>query len=172
MTDDPAVLIPAGAPILDAAGWVGRACWAELALHEVLTGWLAVEADPAAVADLWSARSGAAARAEAWSQRLPELREFPRPGFVVPPSGAVEALFADLAGRVDPPDTAGRRDALVAVLDALVAGYEAHRAVAVGPADAPTARTLREVLDGLAARPAGDVDPDVAARIAGLGGLP
>lgn len=136
--------MPAGLLIGDAAAWVGHACWAELRLHEALTGWLTVETDDAAAAQLWSVRSAAAERASAWHRRLPELREMPRADFVSPSSKEVAGWFDDLAaagiGTVD------RRAAAQVAVQALRAGYEAHAEVAVGPADDPVARTLADAI--------------------------
>ena len=57
---DPAadlVITPPGLPILEAASWVGHACWTELRLHAVLTHWLAIETDPEATSVFWSERA-------------------------------------------------------------------------------------------------------------------
>ncbi len=141
-----AVVVPAGEPLLDAARWVGHACWAELRLHEVLTGWLADEADPELVTVLWSLRAHRAELAEAWHRRLPELREFPRAGFVLPSdrgqagASALEALTAADA------TSAERVAALGGALAAMADHYRDRVPVAVGPADAPTADTLARAL--------------------------
>ncbi len=84
---------PPGLPILDAAAWVGHACWVELRLHAVLTHWLSVELDPDATSVLWTERADAADRAEAWHHRLPELREHPRSAFIEASSEGVARLF-------------------------------------------------------------------------------
>ncbi|MEZ5178157.1 MAG: DMT family transporter [Acidimicrobiales bacterium] len=76
-TPGPAVVIPAGPPILEAAAWVGHACWAELRFHQVLTTWLAVEADLELSQAFWAIRGHRAQVAEWWHRRLPELREHP-----------------------------------------------------------------------------------------------
>ena len=159
--DEAVVVVPAGRPILEAAGWVGHACWAELRFHEVLTGWIAVEADDEAVARLWSLRSGAAARAEAWNARLPELREMPRPDFVVPSSHDVETWFVALDRSAADGDV-DRSIAAEVVVEALRRGYVAQQAVAVGTADAPVARTLVEAIASL------DAPDHVAVLPAGL----
>ncbi len=144
---DPEVLVPAGATLVDAATWIGSACWAELRLHEVLTGWLAVEADPATAATWWALRAHRAELAAAWHRRLPELRELPRAGFVEPATPgtggptAGEGLAA-LEGLQDPDATAARRSALADVLASLADHYLGHLAVAAGPADGPTVDTL------------------------------
>ena len=83
-------------PILEAAAWVGHACWAELRLHAVLTHWLSVESDPEVTVLLWSERADAADRAEAWHRRLPELREHPRSAFIHASSEPVARLFNGL----------------------------------------------------------------------------
>lgn len=174
------VVVPAGAPIRDAAGWVGAACWAELRLHEVLTGWLASETEPATALGLWSVRSERAGLAEAWHRRLPELRELPRAGFVTasrPEVGSVFDDLADLADLVGPGASVARAQALAAVLDGLLAGYRARVGVAVGPADGPVAVTLRSAIDATAAELAtlaALVGPDRVwvERVAAAGGLP
>lgn len=148
MTDD--VLVPPGVPILEAAAWVGHACWGELALHRVLTGWLADEDDGEAVVAFWAARAHAAERAEAWHRRLPELREFPRAGFVRG-SEEGEGGAAALAALAGPGRSGERRAALDAALARMAAHYQDHLAVAVGPADGPTAETLRRSLASVAA---------------------
>lgn len=136
-----AVVVPAGASILDAATWIGRACWTELRFHALLTSWLADEGDADLALDLWSLRSGHAELAEAWHRRLPELRELPRAGFVEP-GGTDEEAFAALDALVGPGTSSRRAAALRTALVAHLARYEDHRAVAVGPADGPAAATL------------------------------
>ena len=148
------VLVAEGRPLREAAAWVGRACWVELRLHEVLTDWLATEVDPERRSALWAVRAHRAGMAQAWHRRLPELREMPRADFVRPAGPAVEAWFASLVD-LDAADAHARPAALAATLHALADGYEAHLAVAVGPADAPVADTLalavaRSVADGAA----------------------
>ncbi|HEX2575788.1 MAG TPA: hypothetical protein VHK88_05520 [Aquihabitans sp.] len=136
-----AVVVPSGAPLLDAARWVGHVCWAELRFHQVLTGWLALEPDPVLATTLWQIRAGRADLAEAWHRRLPELRELPRAGFVEP-SGEAEAGFAALVALEDPQASRARALALAAALEGVQDHYQAHVAVAVGPADGPVAATL------------------------------
>lgn len=137
----PLVVVPVGQPILDAAAWVGHACWAELRLHQVLTDWLAIEASPPLVSAFWAVRAHRAELAEAWHRRLPELREFPRPGFITS-SAAGDQGFGDLNALTNPADGAARVAALAAVLAAMAAHYREHVGVAVGPADGPVADTL------------------------------
>lgn len=139
-TAGPAVVVPAGVPLVEAATWAGQACWAELRLHEVLTGWLADEPDAARRLAWWSIRAHRALVAERWHHRLPELRELPRASFVAPSGDGATAWFDSLAAT----DLAGpaRPAALAATLHALTLGYEARRSVAVGPADGPVADTL------------------------------
>ena len=69
-----AVITPPGLPILDAASWVGHACWVELRLHALLTHWLSVELDPRATSVLWTERADAADRAEAWHRACDQAR--------------------------------------------------------------------------------------------------
>lgn len=175
MTDPSAaerVVVPPGRPILEAAAWVGHACWAELRLHEVLTAWLAVEADREQVPVLWSARADAAERAERWHRRLPVLREHPQETFVRPSSPAVARLFDGIAALDEPSGSVSRAGALAAVLRGLRLGYHRHESVAVGPADGPTATALnaalRSTFDVGGAEPA----PAWTAAIAEVGGLP
>lgn len=138
----PSVVIPAGVPILDAAAWVGHACWAELRFHQVLTAWLAVETDPELSPTFWAIRSHRAEVAEWWHRRLPELREHPRATFVAPTRPDVEVRFDELEALVEPDASMDRAAAAAGVLVALGKGYEERRAVAVGPADRPVAATL------------------------------
>lgn len=142
---DPNVVVPVGLPILEAAAWVGHACWAELRYHQTLTRWLAVEDDPAVAVTLWAVRAHRAELAESWHRRLPELREFPREQFVRS-SGEAEAGFEALDALTVPGAGAGRRAALAEALTRMATHYEAHLEVAVGPADAPTADTLRQAI--------------------------
>lgn len=142
---DPAVLVPAGLPILDAAAWVGHACWAELRLHQLLTDWLAVEQDHELGLALWRLRSHRAALAEAWHRRLPELRELPRPGFVEP-SERGDQGFATLDALTEDGTPAQRATALAEALARLLRHYEAQAVVACGPADGPTAASLVEAI--------------------------
>ncbi len=146
---DPHVLVPAGAPILEAAAWVGQACWSELALHDVLTGWLADEDDGAFASTLWTLRAGTAERAEAWHRRLPELREYPRDEFVGP-SAKAEAVLDGLATLTGGGRGPQRLAAVDQALARLAQHYQDHLSVAVGPADGPTARTLRTALESVA----------------------
>lgn len=138
----PAVVIPAGLPILDAAAWVGHACWAELRFHQVLTSWLAVEVDLELSQAYWAIRSHRAEVAEWWHRRLPELREHPRASFVAPSSPEVAARFDELEGLLQADASLDRAAAAAGVLVALGRGYEERRAVAVGAADRPVAATL------------------------------
>lgn len=147
---EPVVLVPAGPAILDAATWVGHVCWAELRFHAVLTGWLADERDAELALALWALRSDRAALAAAWHQRLPELRELPRSGFVEP-SVAGEEGFAALVALEGADRSLDRASALRGTLTAMQAHYEAHRSVAVGPADGPTAATLADAVATTAA---------------------
>ncbi|CAN5827805.1 hypothetical protein BH23ACT2_BH23ACT2_22220 [soil metagenome] len=142
-----AVVIPAGRPIEEAAVWVGHACWAELRLHQALTGWLAIEADDEQRVSWWRLRSHRAELAEAWHRRLPELRELPRPGLVLAGSPEVEARYDRLAQLLDATGTRDRIAALGAALGDLAQRYRDHRAVAVGPADAPVAATLASAIE-------------------------
>ncbi len=146
----PAVLVPAGTGLLDAAAWVGHACWSELALHKVLTAWLATEADPELCAILWNVRSHRSMVAEAWHRRLPELRELPRAGFVEPEKRDEEGLVPlDVLSTSGP--SHARSTALRIALASMATRYDARVPVAVGPADGPTAATLADALRTTAA---------------------
>lgn len=138
----PTVVLPAGPPLLEAAAWVGRACWAELSLHELLTVWLADAAEPAEALAFWSIRSARAEAGEAWHRRLPELREFPRSTFIAPAHPDLAGVFSD----AEAAPAAHRSSVLVALLSSLGRGYRAHVDVARGPADGPVSHTLaREI---------------------------
>lgn len=140
MSEDPVVLVPAGAPILEAARWVGASCHLELVLHEQLTAALAAGAGPAGSELLWTVRAHRAELAEAWHRRLPELRELPRDGLVAAPDSGVDPRLA-------PSDTDGSDLGwVVDALDALEERYLDHLERAVGPADAPVADTLVRAL--------------------------
>ena len=139
-TSPPVVLVPAGAPLVAAATWVGQACWAELRLHAALTVWLGDESDPERRLAWWTLRAHHAQVADRWHQRLPELREMPRADFVGPSGSEVERWFEDLEGV--PAVGPGRVAALSATLHALALGYEAHRHVTRGTADGPVADSL------------------------------
>jgi hypothetical protein len=169
---DPVVITPPGLPILDAAAWVGHACWAELRLHAVLTHWLSVEPDAEASSVFWVERADAAERAEAWHRRLPELREHPKSSFVEASSEAVARLFNGLAGVDEPGATVARRGALSAVLRGLRLGYHAHQERAVGPADGPVATTLVAALRSTFGVGGYDPDPAWTASVTEAGGLP
>lgn len=168
----PTIVVPPGLPLLEAATWVGHACWAELRLHAVLTDWLAIEADPAQVEVLWTERADAAERAEAWYRRLPELREFPRAGFIVASSEGVARLFNGLTAMGDPNATDARRGALAAVLRGLRLGYHARQEVAVGPADGPTATSINDALRSTFGVGGAEPDPAWTAAVAEAGALP
>ncbi len=174
MTDpsEPAVLTPPGLPILEAAAWVGHACWLELRLHAVLSHWLAIEPEPEASAVFWTERADAAERAEAWFRRLPELREHPRWTFVEASSEPVAHLLNQLALFDDPGATAARRGALAAVLRGLRLGYHSHQERAVGPADGPTATTLVAALRSTFGVGGYDPDPAWTQAVVDAGGLP
>ena len=169
---DAQVLTPPGLPILDAAGWVGHACWVELRLHAVLTHWIQIEADPEAASVFWTERADAAERAEAWHHRLPELREHPRSSFVAASSEPVARLFNGLTVLDEPDATDQRRGALSAVLRGLRLGYHAHQELAVGPADGPTATTLVAALRSTFGVGGADPDPAWTSAVAQAGGLP
>lgn len=125
---------------MDAAAWVGAASWAELRLHRALTDLLRT-AEPEQASGLWAVRSRRAELAAAWHQRLPELRELPRSGFVEPTTDVSEIMapLDDAAGSAS-------ISVMAAVLADLAAHYRAHESIAVGPADGPTAATLRRAL--------------------------
>ncbi len=148
MTAPPAadsVVVPSGAVLADAAQWVGHACWSELQFHQLLTDWLAVETDPELSTAFWAVRAHRGELAEAWHRRLPELREFPRSGFVRS-SLAAEEGFATLDAIRGPADGGTRAEALRSALSAMAEHYRGHLAVAVGPADGPTADTLAQAI--------------------------
>lgn len=171
-TGDAAVLTPPGLPILEAAAWIGHACWVELRLHAVLTHWIAIEPDAEAVAVYWTERADAAERAEAWHRRLPELREHPRSDFVVASSDGVAHVLNELTLLDQPERTEQRRGALSAVLRGLRLGYHAHQELAVGPADGPTATTLVAALRSTFGVGGADPDPAWTQAVAEAGGLP
>ncbi|MCB0971562.1 MAG: hypothetical protein KDA97_08610 [Acidimicrobiales bacterium] len=173
MSTERTVVVPSGRPLIEAAAWVGAACWAELRLVEVLGGWLATEADPERAAHLWRVRADAASRAERWHRHLPELREMPRAAQVAPGAPAVAELFDRLdALGGDPARVAERSGALVAVLRGLRLGYHDHRSVAVGPADGPVAGALSDALRSTFDVIDGEPDPSWTAAVAAAGGLP
>jgi hypothetical protein len=151
---------------------VGHACWAELRVHAVLTGWLAVESDPEAAMVFWSERSDAAERAEAWHRRLPELREHPRAEFVEASSEGVARLFNGLTALSEPSQTEARRGALSAVLRGLRLGYHHRQEQAIGPADGPLATTLVAALRSTFGVAGSDPDPAWTAAVHEAGGLP
>lgn len=174
MTDpaDVVVITPPGLPILEAAAWVGNACWTELRLHAVLTHWVAVESDAEAALVFWTERADAAERAEAWHRRLPELSEYPQSSFVQASSEAVARLFNGLSAVDGPEVTSQRRGALSAVLRGLRLGYHAQQERAVGPADGPIATTLVAALRSTFGVGGYDPDPAWTASVAEAGGLP
>jgi len=147
--DFPAVLAGPGLPILEAGRWVGDACWRELRLVELITTWLAIETDPAISLELWDARSEAAQRAEMWFHRLPMLSEFPRSGFIAALDTDEVARFDKRSQLSDQHAGSSRKDVLGEILGELRERYEAHRAVANGPADGPTSWALGEALRSL-----------------------
>jgi hypothetical protein len=141
------VVVPAGLPLREAAAWVGQACWEELRLHQVLTGWLPVEADDEQRIMWWTLRSHRGEMAEAWHRRLPELQEWPRADFVAPSSAEVAGRLERLAGLLDPASTGERTAGLGAALADLAHRYRDHRRLVVGPADAPVAATLAVAIE-------------------------
>lgn len=146
----PAVVVPAGEPLLAAAAWIGASCRAELELHARLTAALAAGVGAERSPALWTVRAHRAEVAEAWHRRLPELREMPRESFVEAGSEGADvgsaASRADDAATTDGANGAGDLAWLVDDLDALLDRYRAHVPVAVGPADGPTADTLRQAI--------------------------
>lgn len=169
---EPAILIPPGPLLVQAAAWLGHACWAEVRLQEVLTRWLAVEPQGEHVEILWHERADAAERAEAWYRRLPDLREYPQAQFIVPSSDAVAALFDRLAALDGADQSTLRRGALAAVLRGLRLGYKRQQDIAVGPADVPAALTIATALRSTFGTGGADPDPAWTEAIAGVGGLP
>lgn len=141
------VLVPAGRPIGEAAAWVGSACWAELRFHQVLTTWLAVEADGEHTQTWWAIRANRAELAEIWHRRLPELRELPRSGFVAPSAGAVVDVFAQADALRDDASSTDRLACAARILAGLADGYRGRVGVAVGPADGPTAASLARAIE-------------------------
>lgn len=169
---DPGVLAPPGLPILEAAMWIGNACWTELRIHAALTEWLKIEGDAEAVEVFWTERADAAERAEAWHRRLPELREHPKASFVEASSDGAAQVLNGLVAILDPAATAERRGALAAVLRGLRLGYHDRVAVMVGPADGPAATTLNAALRSTFGVGGYDPDPAWTAAVAQAGGLP
>lgn len=141
------VVVPSGAPLEEAAAWVGAACWTELRFHQLLTTWLADEADGERSVVLWRIRAHRAELAETWHRRLPELREMPRPDFVEPASPAAADRLAALEAAAPSAGPLERLSAAASVLAALGRGYAARAAVAVGPADAPVAESLGRAIE-------------------------
>lgn len=143
------IIVPAGEPILDAARWVGGACWAELRWHQTLTGWLAVETDNTISHALWLLRAHRADLASGWHDRLPVLREFPRGEFVVPSTDRVAGWFdeADEVIDADPAGSSSRLGVAAAVLSAFADGYANRLSVAVGSADGPIAAWLGRAVE-------------------------
>lgn len=132
----PTVLVPAGLPLLEAAAWIGESSRLELDLHVRLTRVMR-HAGPARSPLLWEVRAHRAEVSEAWHRRLPELREMPRDRFM-----GADTAFGRAGGGDSDVDPADDLTWLVDALEALVARYRSHLAVAVGPADGPTADTL------------------------------
>ena len=142
------VVIPAGLTIDEAARWLGGSCWAELAVHEVLTAVMAhAEIEPDVRVSLWRVRAHRAESADEWHARLPELREMPRSNFVTAPSGWEMAAPTEGTALTAGEDSVAE---VVRLLRWLEDRYVAHEAVAVGPADGPTGTSLRWVRDLLA----------------------
>lgn len=136
---------PAGPLFMDAAAWVGAASWAELQLHRALTDLLRT-AEPDQALVLWAVRARRAELAAAWHQRLPELRELPRSGFVEP-TADVSEILAPLEAATSGGSAGGESISVVAgVLAELAAHYRAQESSVVGPADGPTAATLRRAV--------------------------
>lgn len=145
------MVLPAGASIEHAAAWVGASCRAELVLHADLTRLLRTGSEPGRVNELWTVRAHRAELAEAWYRRLPELREFPREGFVRMPAGdpAPDSAVDPSAAGVGVGDAGAAPSSVEAILDALVLleqRYLDHLDRAVGPADGPVAETLTRAL--------------------------
>ncbi|MEO6629310.1 MAG: hypothetical protein ABIP03_12170 [Aquihabitans sp.] len=138
----PPPLLTAGAPIRDAAGWVGAACWTELRLHEVITGWLAGEPEPSVQIAFWTVRADRAAQARIWNDRLPQLAEMPRSEFMIPRSPLAVGRLDGLGSLTQADETAARVVGFDTALVDLGRGYALHRLVAVGLADGPVASAL------------------------------
>jgi hypothetical protein len=170
----PAVVVPAGAPLVEAAEWVGHACWAELRFHGALTRWLAAESDPVAATLLWRVRSHRAEVAEQWHRRLPELREMPRADFVRAGDPTLAALFDHVealgaddepAPTDDPPgDPAGPDDAAGAA--AAAAAAERTLTLARVHAAASLLSALRAGYEARVSVAVGPADGPVAATLA------
>lgn len=169
---EPAILIKPGPLLVQAATWLGHACWAEVRLQEVLTHWLALEPEGEHIEILWHERADAAERAEAWYRRLPELREYPRAQFIVPSSVAVAELFDRLQALDAPARSLDRRGALAAVLRGLRLGYKRQQDISVGPADAPAALTIATALRSTFGTGGADPSPAWTHAVAEAGGLP
>lgn len=138
--DSETVLMPPGAPIREAAAWVGASCHLELVLHERIGSLLRSGRLPGRAIELWTVRAHRAELAAAWHRRLPELRELPRAPFVTPPPDVATAH-----PWVDSDGFDSRAD-VRAALDTLEDRYLQHLDRAVGPADGPVAETLVRAL--------------------------
>ena len=132
---------------LEAADLCGGHCWVERRLFEVLGAWSLAASAPVTVVLLDRHSQHAAWRAGQWWERLPVRAGVEREELVVAPAGWEGALGA-AGSRIPPP---GGDPALLWVvhrvlLARLATRYRRHQE-RVGPlADAPTARTLLQVL--------------------------
>ena len=136
-----ALLAPVAPDLVGAAVRVGHDCWWQSRLFEVVGGWVASEPDVGAKLVFGRHRAHHAWRAEQWHDRLPELRELPREGFVTAPNRAAAVLVETLAASTG---TVERLAGLYrVVLPRLVTAHEAHLDALAPVTDGPVGRTLR-----------------------------
>lgn len=134
-----------------AARRIGHYKWFEMRLFEILGGWTAEVPEPDVKLRLGANSAHHAWHAELWQHRLPELADLHPTGLTVPANAELEDFVAALAS---PTGADQSLEKLVGVYRVAVpwsvAAYTFHLHRASAVADAPTIRTLRQVLADLA----------------------
>ena len=130
---------------------IGHYKWFEMRLFEILGGWTAEVPEPDVKLRLGAYSAHHAWHAEQWHHRLPELADLNPAGLTVPANTELEAFVAALSAPTDPGSTVEKLVGVYRVaVPWSVAAYTFHLHRASAVADAPTIRTLRQVLADLA----------------------
>ncbi len=134
-----------------AARRIGHYKWFEMRLFEILGGWVAQVPEPDVKVRLGACSAHHAWHAELWQHRLPELADLHPAALTVAANAELEAFVEALAA---PAGADLTLEKLVGVYRVAVpwsvAAYTFHLHRASSVADAPTIRSLRQVLADLA----------------------
>jgi hypothetical protein len=134
-------------PLDASARLIGRYCWIEMRLFEILGGWVPDVPELDAKLQLATRSRHHGEHAELWHGLVPTIGGEPAGRFVEPPSPGFAAFLDAVSEPTGPGSTVERLvGAHRVLLPHALATYERHLSGASGPADRPTARALQRVV--------------------------